>query len=633
MAFIGGGTEMTLKRKSFRRLAALCASVLLLTHFSYSEVAAENDYDVTVSIDVNADNIAISPYIYGINDTADVTSADYAALVQGGGLFSTYNWENNCSNSGSDDYNTNRNEMYNRYGWGLSSPAAAVHALMGKSEMYGVNYTVTTLPTMGYVAADSNGPILDGQEAPSDRWKVLEFRSKNSDINIDATDDKVYLDEYLRYLISLHGKSSEGGVSGYILDNDGSLWAERNPYIFDKVKIDDYIEKTAEAAKVVKETDPDAVVFGGGFEGMASLVDFRNESMWRKIDGEYSWFLDYYLAQMKLEEHRNSSRILDVLDIHYYPEYTTEDGSYVYLSNTAEANDIRLDYVRSLYDGSYSGGGESISRYKQFYPLFPTIQASINQYYPGTKLSVSEYDFGGGNNISGGIAQAEALGVFAEYGVYLAALNPQGYDTRYQTAAIRLFTDYDGNGSGFKDTSVRSRSTDDENTSSFASVAEDGSMTVVLINKDKENSRHFALEITSDNVYSGGNIYGFNKNSPAVKLVGTAEFVGEHDIRCTVEPMSVVIVELNARDELYTETPAETQIPEETDVPETTPPETSVAETEVPIETEENEQVPDVPHTEGEGDVPFALKVVTVILGIATAFAIAYLILGYKNIK
>ncbi|MBE6838676.1 MAG: endoglucanase [Ruminococcus sp.] len=630
--FYGGDAQVTLKKKTIRGIAVFYASALFFANSAYVGVVAENEYDVRVTIDVDAENTVISPYIYGISDTADVTGADYTAVIQTGDLFSTYNWENNFSNSGSADYNTNKNEIYRIYGADTNNPAAAVRSLQGKSFLYEIDYTVTTLPIMGYVAADANGPILDGQNAPSDRWISVEYRRGTEFPEAPNTDDgRVCLDEYVAYIVREHGKSGDGGVNGYILDNDASLWAEKNPYAAGKVKFDEYIEKNSEAAKVVKDTDKNAVVFGGSFEGMESLVDFRNDSAWRKVDEDYSWFVDYYLSQMEKESREYGSRLLDVLDVHCYPDAMTDDGDYVYRTVGKDADEIRIQMPRLLWDGSYYEGGERVQQYKQFYPLIPTLQASINQYYHGTKLSFSEYDFGGGGNISGGIAQADLLGIFAKHDVYMAALNPQGYDTRYQTAAIRLFTNYDGNGNGFGDVSVRAGTSDSERNSVYAAVSEDDSLRVVLINKDYNNSQKVTARVKSEEFYTGGKVYGFDAASSEIRPMGEAEFESENDFTYTIPPASVVIVEFTASDESLH---FETTLPEETLPAETQAEETS-AETTVPDETQtpEKTEITENPaESERVAGVPVAFKAVTVLLGIATAAAIAYLIIEFRKV-
>ena len=90
--------------------------------------------------------------------------------------------------------------------------------------------------------------------------------------------------------------------------------------------------------------------------------------------------------------------------------------------------------------------------------MLPSIRESINRYYPGTKIAISEYDFGASDDISGAIAEADALGVFAQNDVYFATLFAREAD--YQLAAIDLYANFDGNGSGFGNTLVSCESSD-----------------------------------------------------------------------------------------------------------------------------------------------------------------------------
>ena len=122
------------------------------------------------------------------------------------------------------------------------------------------------------------------------------------------------------------------------------------------------------------------------------------------------------------------------------------------LTGTDEfSNAFRMQAVRTLWDSDYTEASNVVMMYKQFTPVIPTLQASIRMNYPKTRLSFSEYDFGGGGNMSGAIAEIDALGTFASQEVYLACLAPQTEDYPFQKAALNLFTNYDGNGSSFGD--------------------------------------------------------------------------------------------------------------------------------------------------------------------------------------
>ena len=117
--------------------------------------------------------------------------------------------------------------------------------------------------------------------------------------------------------------------------------------------------------------------------------------------------------------------------------------------------------------------------------MLTRLKRDIEKHYPGTKIAVTEYNFGGGDHISGAIAQADVLGIFGREGVFAACWWDENKGDRFINAAFDLFLNYDGNNSRFGDTSIHARTDDVEATSVYASVdSRDRSrMTVVLINK------------------------------------------------------------------------------------------------------------------------------------------------------
>ena len=63
---------------------------------------------------------------------------------------------------------------------------------------------------------------------------------------------------------------------------------------------------------------------------------------------------------------------------------------------------------------------------------------------------MTEYNYGAGDHISGGLAQADALGVFGREGLYLANYWGDGPGNgnlpTYIKAAFQLYRNYDGKG-------------------------------------------------------------------------------------------------------------------------------------------------------------------------------------------
>ena len=54
--------------------------------------------------------------------------------------------------------------------------------------------------------------------------------------------------------------------------------------------------------------------------------------------------------------------------------------------------------------------------------LIPRLMKKIADHYPGTKLSISEYNYGAGGDISGGLAEADVLGIFGREGLFAATM-------------------------------------------------------------------------------------------------------------------------------------------------------------------------------------------------------------------
>ena len=115
------------------------------------------------------------------------------------------------------------------------------------------------------------------------------------------------------------------------------------------------------------------------------------------------------------------------------------------------------------------------------------MQSDINQYKPGTKMAITEYNYGGGNDISGAIAEADVLGIFGKKDVYAAAWwNIEGAgNTDFTFAAMDMFRNYDGAGGRFGDTSVDATTNNIANSAVYASIDANNPnrMTLVAINR------------------------------------------------------------------------------------------------------------------------------------------------------
>ncbi len=480
---------------------------------------------VDVNIDTTADLKPISPYIYGTNQ--DLTGAKVNARRLGGNRLTGYNWENNYSNAGSDYKHSSDTYLPQSGGLPVNQylePGAVASFFHDKSVKDSVPYTIITLQAAGYVSADEKGEVSEKEVAPSSRWKEVKY-AKDAPFTLtpDTEDDYVYMDEFVNFLVNKYGDSATPtGIRGYSVDNEPALWAHTHARIHpEQAGCEEIVNKTVDLSKGVKAVDPSAEIFGPALYGYYAYYAFQDAPDWKDVKGNYSWFIDYYLDSMKKSSDEEGKRLLDVLDLHWYPE--AQGGGHRITfgedSSNTDCNKARLQAPRTLWDPSYTETSW-ITEQEQFratLPLLPTVQKSIDKYYPGTKLAFTEYDYGGGKHITGGIATADVLGIFGKHGVYLSTYWGD-IGNNYTSSALNLYTNYDGKGSTFGDTSVKCDTSDAEVSSAYASIVngDDGKLHIILLNKNYEASTTFNLSINSDSQYKSGKVWAFDRSSSRI---------------------------------------------------------------------------------------------------------------------
>jgi hypothetical protein len=193
-------------------------------------------------------------------------------------------------------------------------------------------------------------------------------------------------------------------------------------------------------------------------------------------------FVPWYLQQMHAYQTQHGVRLIDYLDLHFYPQ------SGVALTDAGDAarQTLRLRSTRSLWDSTYvdeswiAGAGPDGGIVR----LIPRMHEWVDAYYPGTKLAVTEYNFGGLEHINGALTQADVLGIFGREGLDLATIWAPPQPAEPGAFAFRIFRNYDGAGSQFGETSVRARSSDQSQLAIYAAqrTANDA-LTLVVINK------------------------------------------------------------------------------------------------------------------------------------------------------
>ena len=212
---------------------------------------------------------------------------------------------------------------------------------------------------------------------------------------------------------------------------------------------------------------------------------------------------------MKKAEDDCGTRLLDVLDVHFYTEAKGACGErYCNHFNDPDCVYNKLNATRSLWDDTYTEDSWITDTGAEFLPILPALKESIDTYYPGTKIAITEYDFGGPYDVCGAIAEADALGIFAQNEVYCANLFTM--DAQYQLAAINLYRNYDGNGSAFGDTLVSCVSDDIETSTAYAAINGDNEDVITLVVTNKAFSDKTTANIDLGSEYKYAHLYGIN---------------------------------------------------------------------------------------------------------------------------
>ena len=367
-------------------------------------------------------------------------------------------------------------------------------------------------------------------------------------------------------MLNKYGPANDGGVQMWDLDNEPEWWDGTHSDIYHQAgapvqlaSYDDMLARDLAAAKAVKAADPTALVVGpvaAGWPGyLFSKQDFVSGwgtaphfQYWanpvdRNAHGGMPW-LEYFLQQMQAASNQAGIRLLDYLDVHgYVSPCVTNDcstsaigfGTAVDPASTA----LRMQSTRAFWDPNYivpvvtpPTDSNPCDDYNamcdvdgQQHPpmLIPRMIGWVNQYFPGTKIAITEYNWGALEDITGAVAEADLLGIFGTYGLDMATMWP---DPNFNLGvpgvfAFQIYLNYDGAGSHFGETSVAATSSDADTMSIFAAQRADSALTVMVLNKSANaitNSISLADFTPAGTAqvwqYSGANLNAITQQSP-----------------------------------------------------------------------------------------------------------------------
>jgi Glycoside hydrolase family 44 len=274
------------------------------------------------------------------------------------------------------------------------------------------------------------------------------------------------------------------------LDNEPELWNSTHLEVQgpNPVTSDNYIAKTISLTQSLKDQFPDVLIFGPVHYGFEGIYNWQGELSATPTGN--NWFPDKYLPAIKTASMTYGKPLVDVYDFHWYSEATDGSGNRITdltgASLTAAQVQAIVQSPRSLWDTTYTENSW-ITADVLSGPIYilGRLQSRIASENPGMKLSITEYNNGGGQHIAGTIAQADNLGVFGAQNLFAANLWPLNDTSPYILAGFRAFRDYDNNNSNFGDSALQSTSSNVANVVVYASTdsTTPGRVVFVAINR------------------------------------------------------------------------------------------------------------------------------------------------------
>ncbi|MBC7391172.1 MAG: T9SS type A sorting domain-containing protein [Opitutaceae bacterium] len=459
---------------------------------------------VGFNINVNQGRKPINPDIYGTNTYKAVGKDTLNPTVSrfGGNRSSAYNWENNFSNAGSD-YIFSSDDWWldavgiNKNTWKTvsGSPVQALVDSAGKTK----RSSMITLQAMGYVSADGNGAVACN--APCNRW-IPAYANKpggNYQYPPDKTDNAVYLDEEVSWLVNKYGKASSGGIKYYQIDNEPELWNSTHSKIRTKLVTPVELAQINETfGKMIRIIDPSASIMGFVAFGWYGLVT---------VD------LKTYLKEMKIRSTAYGSPLIDIFDWHFYPNDL--------LNYTANKEWDLLQAPRILWDSKYfiQGGAGPMGYYGNAPQLMKRYKGIINTEFPGLKMGITEWNSSyDETKVVSGLYVADILGVYGQEDIEVATYFTR--PTAYAATGFKLFRNYDGKNSTYGDTYVQAISSDVPNATVYASTeskTNDDRIHIIAVSKNMTSTTNGTFTVSGTKSYIKAEVYYFDPTSQKIK--------------------------------------------------------------------------------------------------------------------
>ncbi len=510
---------------------AVASKTQAVAHAAPASVAAspgQTDADTpaqapakTVHITINAltNRHPISKYVYGgayPQDAATIADSGLTEVRWGGDATSTYNWQLQTYNAANDYYfedyaaggfNNGADGNSTQFihdviaagsnplmtmvmlPWVAQTPETSV--TQGGTNNYHWSFSVTEEGPQcsvdpynidagdGIIAGTCNNPTYLTANLNQTYFPLLDQPGDNDPPN------SVYRNQWASALATAFGSAPHF----YDMDNEIEIWGSTHLDVHPQPSAYDELRDTFIAeSRALKIWDPAAIRFGpitccwwfywNGANNNDKPAHAGND------------FIPWWLNEVYWQDQVAGARSIDVFDIHAYPD-TPDTSNYT----LAQKRALALRIFRDYWDPTYVSVGSDIDQKwttfiqpKKTIPFrLPRMRAIVNMIYPGTPLSVTEWNaaIAGESDYSTALSDADAYGIVGRERLYLASrwVAPVPGNPNYQ--GLKLYTNYDGKHDSFATTSIAATNDGNPNfVSTYAAMNPAGTaLTVMVLNK------------------------------------------------------------------------------------------------------------------------------------------------------
>jgi hypothetical protein len=480
----------------------LTKKMLFLAVFFIAGLDAGMAQDITITVKAGEGKKAVSPYIYGKNESFDKAAQFYKdaglrfARVNGGNNATKYNWRKKIG-SHPDWYN-------NVYGndWDKTSKNITTnHPNM---------QVMWAFQLLGRVASSSAYNFNDWGYNQSKWWEGVHQNlagggvpnttginpgkaAKEGDINLYTepwpADSAVGI---LKHWFGAGGIGlNKDRFMYWNMDNEADVWNGTHDDVMPTlITASQFMDRYIEVAKKARALYPEIKICGPVTTSEWQWYKWGSESI-RIYGTYYSWF-EYFIKRCADEEKASGVRVLDVFDIHHYPYAPTDADA---LQNHRIFYDKTYNYPGA--NGLYTiNGGWDTSSKKEY--IFQRINDWLTKHYGanhGITLGLSEWSPGPNEPNLASVIYSTHLGEFARNGVEY--FTPWSWFTG-MWESLHLFSRY------AKNFSVSSTSSLENTVSAYTTVTESAdSMTVILVNRDMNSARNVTVNLNEFQVNNG----------------------------------------------------------------------------------------------------------------------------------